>query len=202
MSLFRGANYEHENEFFGSGGKCLNIELIDSEGFSDRNELKLPADRVPRLGSLSFFDLLYSLESGIQDDLLDILCYESLVLHFELLPVRGKLDWIRKIKERIYDDPLTPISLNRFSTQFDLHPNYIVRKFKEVTGYRLSEYLNRIRIEYSISRMIGTGDSLTKIAHDAGFCDQSHFNRNFRKFFSTSPKIYRKSVRKKIEDMG
>lgn len=193
--LFRGANFEHANQFYNQDVKLLNVEINDPIKFMEENSFKLPKDTLIRPGTIDLYRLLHFFKCGLPDYLLNILCYESVIMHFDMMPVKGKLDWIRKVKEKIHDDPYSPISLSKLSNEFSLHPNYIVRKFKSITGYKLSDYLNKIRIEMSLAKMIETEDSLTKIALEAGFCDQSHFNRNFKKHFPTSPKNFRKALK-------
>ena len=195
ISLFRSANHEHANQFYEHGGTCLNIEINNPAEFAIVNDFKLPKAEISRLGTLNIYKLLNSFRCDLPDDLLNILCYESVIMHFDTLPIRGKLDWVRKVKERIQEDPFMSISLSRLSKEFELHPNYIVRKFKDVTGFRLSEYLNKIRIELALAKMIRTNDNLTKIAFDSGFCDQSHFNRNFQRYLAASPRNFRKTLK-------
>ena len=194
-SLYRGANHEHANHFFEGGGTCLNIEINNPDDFNEEMGFGLPEYQIPRLGTVDIYKLLYFFKHGYPDDLLNILCYESVITHFDRIPVKGKLDWVRLVKERIHDDPFTSISLAMLSNEFDLHPNYIVRKFKEVTGYRLSEYLNKVRVELSLARMIKTEESLTEIAFDMGFCDQSHFIRTFKRYLNSTPRKFRKSLK-------
>ena len=197
ISIFRGAGYEHANRFFSSGGTCLNIEINDPMGFIDENDFRPPESGFVRHGNLSAYRLLGALHCGLSADELNILCYEAVFDHFDAFPVRGKLDWIRKIKERILDDPFPPISLTTLSREFDLNPNYIVRKFKEVTGYRLSQYLSKTRVEMALGKMLDTNETLTNIAVDSGFCDQSHFIRNFKNHIPDStPKRFRKTLKR------
>jgi AraC family transcriptional regulator len=80
------------------------------------------------------------------------------------------------------------------SLEFSLHPNYIVRKFKEITGYKLSDYLTKIRLEHSVKQLIENEKNLTNIALESGFYDQSHFNRNFKKKLETTPSHFRKII--------
>lgn len=193
--IFRGADYEHANRFYDQNVKLLNVEINNPAAFMEENDFSFPTNEILRQGTIDLFKLLYSFNCGLADDLLNILCYESVIKHFDMLPITGKLDWIRQVKERINDDPFSAISLSKLSKEFSLHPNYIVRKFKSITGYKLSDYLNKTRIEMSLSKMIETDDSLTQIAFDSGFCDQSHFNRNFKKHFPISPKNFRKALK-------
>lgn len=194
-SIFRGPKYEHSNRFFDDGASFLNIEINHPQEFAELNGLKLPEGCFGRLGTVEMYRLLYSFNQGHGNDFLNILCYEAVMKHFDMLPVSGSLDWISRVKERIYDSPHSSLSLSDLSTQFDLHPNYIIRKFREVTGYRLSEFLHRVRIENSLAMMTRSNANLTRIAMDSGYFDQSHFNRNFKKFLSVSPKNFRNSLK-------
>ncbi len=118
-----------------------------------------------------------------------------MLTHINISEKKGNLIWVKQIKERINDDPTAPLSLEKLSLDFGLHPNYIIRKFKEVTGYKLSEYLTKIRLENSIKNLILTESNITEIALDTGFYDQSHFNRNFKKHIASSPLHFRKVIK-------
>jgi len=39
-----------------------------------------------------------------------------------------------------------------------------------------------------------TKDNLITISYNNGFYDQSHFNRNFKRIFATTPNSYKKSI--------
>jgi len=101
---------------------------------------------------------------------------------------------VKLVKERINDNPLESISLQELSTALGLHPNYMVRKFKEVTSYKLSEYLTRVRLQHSIHQLLTSEENTTAIALESGFYDQSHFNRNFKKYLHTTPRLFRKLI--------
>lgn len=194
FAIYRRADYEHQNSFSNQEGICLNLEINNPEEFVNGSDFRLPDFEIERQGSIDIYKLLCAFKNNIPKDILNIYCYESLVSHFDMLHYSGKLDWINKIKEYISDDPHTFISLNNLSTEFNLHPNYIVRKFKENTGYKLSEYLSKIRLESSLQKLIHPENKLTDIALDSGFYDQSHFNRTFKKHLQISPNTYRKLV--------
>ena len=84
------------------------------------------------------------------------------------------------------------ISLNKLTQEFHLHPNYIIRKFKEKTGYKLSEYLEKTRLECTIRKLINSKEKLGNIALDNGYFDQSHFNRIFKKHLSILPNQFKR----------
>jgi AraC-like DNA-binding protein len=80
----------------------------------------------------------------------------------------------------------------------DVHPAYLSREFsKYFEDLSFGEYIRKLRIEKSIELMSSARYSLTEIAYLAGFSDQSHFTRIFRKHTGQNPSHYRKSLLKK-----
>ncbi|WP_298899788.1 AraC family transcriptional regulator [uncultured Psychroserpens sp.] len=193
--LYREAHNQHANIFSNNHCECLHIEIKDYELFNLENNLKLPKNVVGRIGSIEIYNVLDSLKNDASDDLINIQCYEAINAHFDMLPAIGNPDWINMIKELIHDAPFDNLSLSSLAKDFNLHPNYIIRKFKEKTGYRLSEYLNKVRIEVALSKFLYSDENLTNIALDSGFYDQSHFIRNFKKHFCTTPFKLRNIIR-------
>lgn len=192
--IYRTANYEHANRFLNQDSVCLNIEIDNELNFMDKNDFKLPSKESKQKIALEAYKVLFAVKNGVPTDLLNIYCHESMLAVIDGLEHKGDVNWIKKVKDYINDNPLAPISLQELSHLFGLHPNYIVRKFKSVTGMKLSEYLTKIRLDHSISNLLLTEDRLTDIAIDAGFYDQSHFNRNFKKYLNTTPKLFRKVI--------
>lgn len=192
--LYRSAHYEHSNQFSNQQGVCLNLEIENPDEFSSRNDVKLPLSTFKQRASTDIYKLLFSFRRDIPDDMLNLYCYESLITHFNSLPAKGKPEWVEQVKEWINDNPFAPISLDTLSDYLQLHPNYIIRKFKEVTGNTLSEYLTKTRLESSMRDLVRTDHKITKIALNSGFYDQSHFNRNFKKYLTITPTAFRKSI--------
>ncbi len=158
------------------------------------NELQLPIEVSKQKGTVELYKLLYGLKQGLSNDILDIYCYESMMAVINVFNGNGDINWVKKVKELINDNPLETISLDKLSIEFSLHPNYIVRKFKEITGFKLSEYLTRIRLEHSVNHLLMNKENITSIALENGFYDQSHYCRNFKKYIDTTPNHFRKVI--------
>ncbi len=193
--IYRRAGYEHSNSFYKSDSLCLNIEINNQEHLMNQNNFVLPSSESKQKGTIEIYKVLYALKKKLSNDLLDIYCYESMLTHINISKKKGNLIWIKQIKERINDNPTALLSLEKLSLDFELHPNYIIRKFKEITGHKLSEYLTKIRLENTIKNLIITESRITEIALNAGFYDQSHFNRNLKKHIATTPLHFRKVIK-------
>lgn len=68
------------------------------------------------------------------------------------------------------------------------------RDFRRLVGTSPHRYLQCRRVDRAIE-LLRRGDSLASAAHDAGFADQSHFGREFRKTLGMTPQSWRKAER-------
>ena len=193
--LYRRADYEHSNVFNTNSNSCLNLELRNSDLFASINNIQLPTNEFEKQISISVSKLLVSINQNEDKDIIDLKCYETITDYFECNKVKGKLKWINNVIDYINDNPTENISLHKFAQEFQLHPNYIVRKFKEKTGYKLSEYLEKIRVENTIQEIVNSEDTLRNISLDNGYFDQSHFNKVFKKQLSITPSQFKKILK-------
>jgi two-component system response regulator YesN len=70
--------------------------------------------------------------------------------------------------------------------------SYLSKIFKIETGYTVSNYMGKIRIDESKKLMADKSLDLLKISGMVGFKDQSYFAKVFKKFEGVSPMQYRK----------
>jgi AraC-like DNA-binding protein len=59
-------------------------------------------------------------------------------------------------------------------------------------GLSWPHLLRAARLRQASGRLLAEAVSLTEIAHDAGFADQAHFTRSFRRAAGMSPSVYRR----------
>ncbi len=71
---------------------------------------------------------------------------------------------------------------------------YCRKKFKELLGINLTNYNSIMRFQNAMKAFIHKNISLTDIAHNSGYFDQSHFIRDFRKYTSKSPGEFKKKI--------
>ena len=65
------------------------------------------------------------------------------------------------------------------------------RIFKQSFKVTPAQYVNRVRINAACSMLRTTSDSIESIASRTGFCDASHFARQFKKTMRLTPNAYR-----------
>lgn len=105
---------------------------------------------------------------------------------------RKKPQWVEKIYDLLNDRWNENLSLREMALAVNVHPVTISKYFTLYFACTLGEYLRRLRIEKSVSMIKNSALSLTEIASNCGFSDQSHFTRNFKNFTGFLPKDFKK----------
>lgn len=83
-----------------------------------------------------------------------------------------------------------PLKLHEICSAADLSPSYLIRAFKEKYGLTPHAYLTNCRIEFSRSQL-RRGRPIAEVAVAAGFSDQAHLQRSFKKLVAATPGQYR-----------
>jgi AraC-like DNA-binding protein len=106
--------------------------------------------------------------------------------------------WAKELKDTIQDHIDASLTLKELSRGLDINPSYLSREFsKYFEDLSFGEYIRKQRIDKAIELMQNRAYSLTDIAYLAGFSDQSHFTRIFKKQTGQNPSGYRKKLQKK-----
>jgi AraC-like DNA-binding protein len=58
----------------------------------------------------------------------------------------------------------------------------------------MGAYLRAVRVAYVREALAGPEPSLARIAQNAGFFDQSHMTRAFKRAYGTTPGAYRRAL--------
>jgi AraC family transcriptional regulator len=95
------------------------------------------------------------------------------------------------VREMIVQDLSSPPSLSQIAREIGLHPSHLARAFRARYGESIGEYGRRLRLEWSAQRLVRSDEALASIAARAGFADQSHFTREFKRRFGVTPGAYR-----------
>ncbi|HTY57306.1 MAG TPA: AraC family transcriptional regulator, partial [Bacteroidota bacterium] len=106
----------------------------------------------------------------------------------------GVPPWVHRLKEILHDTSGEPLTLQALSTLLGIHPVHISRAFPEYFSCSFGEYLRRLRVERSLRLLSDTSLSLSAIAAECGFADQSHFTRCFKEMNGILPSEYRKHI--------
>jgi AraC family transcriptional regulator len=103
--------------------------------------------------------------------------------------------WLRQARDIIHENVQSAISLTMLANRVGVHPTYLARMFRRFYDASVGEYVQRLRVDYSIHLLMESEDSLANIASAAGFYDQSHFSNTFRLHQRMTPTEYRQIFR-------
>jgi AraC family transcriptional regulator len=198
MSIPAGA--AHASRFGEEGCQVLVIRARDEEGQRLFGPLlRRRAHVSARAASLLGWQLAGELRC---QDVSSPLALEGLTLELlaragrAVVPGTGRPEpWVKTVRELL--DAATPrsITLQELGAAVGRHPAQVARVFRRAHGLSVAEYMRSLRLEWATVAVASTDDPLARIALDAGFADQSHFTRCFRRHHGVTPGRYRELVR-------
>lgn len=97
--------------------------------------------------------------------------------------------WLSHVRSAMDDQP--SISSEKLACWLDLHPAWLARAYRRACGEGLAETLRRRRVERALVAIRNSAASLATVALEAGFYDQAHMNRCFRRTLGTTPHHFR-----------
>ncbi len=101
---------------------------------------------------------------------------------------------ISKIVSYIKENYKYDLSREGMASLIESNPDYFGRCFKKYTGYTISEFIKKIRIEEAAKKLRETDEKVIDIAYAVGFENLSTFNKTFYKLMKTIPTRYRSSI--------
>ena len=105
------------------------------------------------------------------------------------LPLRGHRG-LARAAEFMRHNHARALTLDQICSAANLSPSYLIRAFKDKYGLTPHAYLTNWRIEFSRSQL-RRGRPIAEVALAAGFSDQAHLQRSFRKLVAATPGQYR-----------
>jgi AraC family transcriptional regulator len=105
-------------------------------------------------------------------------------------------EWLLRAQELLHAHFSEPIRIAQVAGVVGVHPAHLARAFR--THFRLSmgSYLRRLRLDWAARELIQSDTSLAAVALAAGFADQSHFTRFFKRHTGLTPNAYRRMLRR------
>jgi AraC-like DNA-binding protein len=99
---------------------------------------------------------------------------------------------MQDVLEYIENNYQMNIELSELANLMYLSVSQFERKFKKNFAMPPMKFIIRFRIHMACKLLLHSQRTITDIAHACGFCDHSHFSRQFVKIMNKSPGQYRK----------
>jgi AraC-like DNA-binding protein len=177
---------------------CETRDVVDVEGRGCFAPFAAISSTQPEL-----YERLNGLFDRLVDAQVDSLEKESVVVSFmDLVRLRlgGKqpsaasvVPRLARAAEFIRGNRTRPLKLKDICAAAGLSPSHLIRAFKQAYGLTPHAYQLNCRIELCRSRL-RAGRSLAEVALEAGFSDQAHFQRTFKRFVAATPGQYQRRL--------
>ena len=203
MVLTEPAGERHANHFDAGGAHVLVIQPDPARIDADA----APGRFLERINQLRLTEALgiarrISVELEFQDSATP-LAVEGLGL--ELLATAARVSerhrqsqpplWLRRVADVLHARFLCRLTLADLAAVAGVHPAHLAREFRKHHRMSIAGFVRRLRLEWCAEQLIGSERSLAEIAGDAGFADQSHFTRAFRRHSGLPPHRFRRAHR-------
>ena len=101
--------------------------------------------------------------------------------------------WLGQAIEYLRAHRLERIRLSDVARDVGVHPSRLAHEFRARVGTSPGEYVRRLRLEWAAQRLADDDTPIAEVALRAGFYDQSHFSRLFRRHFGITPAAWRRA---------
>ncbi|MCP4762721.1 MAG: helix-turn-helix transcriptional regulator, partial [archaeon] len=98
---------------------------------------------------------------------------------------------LQRIIDFINENFTSDISREGLAAAIGMNPNYMSSLFKEFTGMKINDYINKLRIDDAVIKLKTENIRIIDIALSVGFESLSTFNRAFKNIMNTTPSQYR-----------
>ena len=99
--------------------------------------------------------------------------------------------WLAPAMELLREQFSEHLTLAHVAASVGVHPIHLARGFRRFCRCTVGEYIRQLRIEHACHELCASDASLAAIASAAGFSDQSHFSRTFKRLMAMTPAQYR-----------
>jgi AraC family transcriptional regulator len=99
--------------------------------------------------------------------------------------------WLLTVRDLLHDRFDENLSLGEIAMAAGVHPSHLARAFRQYYQCTVGNYLRQLRVTFACGQLANTDRALAEVAVEAGFADQSHFIRVFRRQIGMTPSEYR-----------
>lgn len=168
-----GLNISYDRRWLSSVG--VKEGDLHSNGAHRSSEVRFHALRLLSLGFLE----------TVPDDDIETLALEALGPLTAGEEARAPR-WLTSAVDSIHGRYVERLSLRVLAHEAAVHPNYFARVFRHRFSCSVYDYIHRVRLAEA-ARLIQVGASIGDAAILAGFSDQAHLSRIFRRELGSSP---------------
>jgi AraC family transcriptional regulator len=199
--VFHAAFTEHNDTIGPNGCRMFFVELlpswvevIDALGSQPEHLLKMHGGDAVWLALRLYHEFLTR-------DAAAALTAESLLFELCTHVARESHDddrepaWLSAVDVALQSSFREGVEIRDLASTVNVHPSHLCRAFRRFRGQTIGDHVIGLRLQAVCRRLLDTSASLSEVALEAGFTDQSHMNRTFKRLIGESPGAYRRRLR-------
>lgn len=141
----------------------------------------------------TFFELMINAKLN---ELLFLLFKFNYVVKKNTNDLYKKNEKIREIVDYIHTNYNKNITVDKLAQIMGYSKTHFMTVFKQQTGSSCIDFLIQTRLRMAKDLLSNSNLTIVEIANEVGFTNLSNFNRQFKKYFNTTPSQYRKLLLK------
>jgi AraC family transcriptional regulator len=201
--LFHPPDELHAEHFHDGGGHSFIVEIEPAWLERIRQQRGLPEAAAGFQGGMIELLARRLYQEFINIDEVSDLIIEGLMLEImgeasrrrSLTSEKSVPSWLEQTKDLLHSDFAKPLRLGDVAHVVGVHPVHLAQTFHKFYRCTVGDYVRRLRIEYACHELASSRTPIVDIALAAGFCDQSHFTRTFKRLTGLVPSQYRDASR-------
>lgn len=189
--LVKSSAAEHENQFGPQGAVLVALEFLDDDPIAGggaafwRKRVDAGAMRIA-----SAF-----MEAGVAGDGAGAeIAGADFIAANDDGAERDAPTWLRHLSNDLAEAGLAAINVAERAREVGVHPAHASRLFRRCYGASITEYAQAHSVRRAVTHLLGAAP-LSEIALNAGFYDQAHMNRVFRRVLGRTPAAQRSLMR-------
>jgi AraC family transcriptional regulator len=104
--------------------------------------------------------------------------------------------WLSSAEEFLRARIGASVGLSELADAVGVNAAHLARVFRARYGISVGEYGRRLRLDWAAAEIARDDRPIAEIASEAGFADQSHFTRLFKRHVGTTPAHFREEARR------
>ena len=190
----------HKDEIGVKGGRFFMVELHPASIEQLRQFARLPEDFYVRNSPLVWLACRLYHEFKNWQFCSDLVA-EGITLEMLAFSARKQgaaekqpPSWLRRVVEKLNEEFIWNFSTEELAIEANVHPVHLAAVFRQFYNETMGEYVQKLRIAHASKLLLDKEIPLIDIAQSAGFSDQSHFTRIFKRFVGITPGAFRNSL--------
>ncbi len=148
--------------------------------------------RESKIFTLSLQDSILTKDELLQNISEDIFTFMQ-NYHEKVQSLRDNNNLMQDIAQYIKKHYEENFDQQSYADLFHINKDYMSRKFKEVLGIGMVQYLNNIRIKKAKELLFSTDMKIFEIADKVGYMDEKYFTKIFKRNCGLSPSAFRQA---------